>query len=161
MDVEDETRKFKFILFFGLALVVSTFFTWGELMYLLRGGTAEGQVTLAEQRVVARGRGRTSPMFVVKYEFTDAAGNVRDGSDRFDPDSAPAVSPGDAVTVSYRPGPDGDSRLAGHANWFIVVVWIVCFGVTAFFVGGAVRESMAYSREVKARRASEVKKYRY
>jgi len=131
MDLEQETRQFKILLFFGLLFFVSTFFAYKELKYWLRGKTI--QADLIDVRETTSADRRHRPMLVVEYGFTaPGATTHRRETDRVSTDWEP---PGNkTVIVQYLPGTD-DSRLAGHANVVAVVIFFASFAVTAFFVG--------------------------
>src|SRR3954454_13361875 len=118
MDLEQETRRFKLLLFFGLMFLVSTFFAYKELKYWLRGKTIRADL-IDVRETTSSGR-RRRPMLVVEYGFTEPGATTRRReTDRVSTDwEQPADK---SVTVQYLPGTD-NSRLAGHANLVAVVV---------------------------------------
>jgi hypothetical protein len=131
MDLEEETRLFKILLFFGLMFLVSTFFAYKELKYWLRGRTIKAD--LIEVRETTSSGRRRQPMLVVEYGFTEPGATTRRReTDRVSVDWEPPTDK--TVMVQYFPGTD-DSRLAGHANVVAVVIFFASFAVTAFFVG--------------------------
>jgi hypothetical protein len=127
MDTEQETGKLKWLLGFGLAFLVSLWFAVGELNYAVRGTTVDGSITSAEE-VVARGRrGRETQKLQVRYRFTDAAGNQRDGVQSVNADwDGPRSG---TVPVRYLPGVDGGSRIADQTNVFGLVIFGVLFAI--------------------------------
>jgi hypothetical protein len=134
MDAEHEVGRAKWLLFCGLWFIVSAFISYNELIYLLRGRTT--QATVLEAYQVERSRGRfglsKELRLVVEYQFIDSAGNTRKESDEVSPDwGVPAKG---TIAVSYTPGKDGRSRLAGHVNWLGPVLFgssLVVIGIVA------------------------------
>jgi hypothetical protein len=159
MDVDQETAKFKWVLRFGIGLLITTFFAFGELKYFVFGTTVDATITKV-QRVESRSRrSGTTYWTEVNYKFADNAGNQRTGSDRMDDDwNGPREG---IIPITYRGGEDGPNRLAGHYNWFGLGGWLFFFLPTAFFFGGMVKESMDYAKEKKTREASRKKVLRY
>ena len=114
-----------FFLFFGLFLV-SGCMSWGELMYLVFGKTADARLTK-----VYESTGRTRQYLTVEYSFTEADGRQRTGMDTVSLDwPVPASS---KVTVRYRTGEYGDSRLIGNTKWGVLALFGILFGLVAFF----------------------------
>jgi hypothetical protein len=125
VDTDNETAKLKFILFVGIAFLVSTFFAYVELKYSMSGKTAQGTVDRLGE---ARGRrGRTTPM--VYYHYRDEAGNLRHGSSSIDGDFNADV--GDTIAIQYL---DDTSRLAGSRNTMALFVFFAC--LLGLVVGG-------------------------
>ena len=128
MDNESELARAKWLLLGIVLFAVSIFIAYSEFAYLLFGH--ETQSTSAEIYTIDR-RGRfglvRGKKTVVEYEFTDNDGNRRKGRDEVSPDWG--LSGGESVTVRYRPGATGSSRLAGHVNWLGLVLF---FGITIF-----------------------------
>jgi hypothetical protein len=125
VDTDNETAKFKFILFVVVAFLVSTFFAYMELKYSMSGKTTQGTVDRLGE--VRGRRGRTTPM--VYYHYRDEAGNLRHGSSSIDGGFNADV--GDKVGIQYL---DDTSRLAGSRNTMSLIVF---FGsLVALVVGG-------------------------
>src|SRR5438270_4659052 len=111
MDADAEAAKLKALLAGVLIFLFSAFISFTELGYLLAGHTASARVVRVKDFEEYR-RSGTRAMRAVEYEFTDNKGVQRRGSDRVD-DEWPALREGQTVTVQYRAGPEGDTRLEG------------------------------------------------
>lgn len=159
MDVDEEAAKFKWVLRFGIGLLLSTFFAFGELKYFLFGKTVDATITKVERVESRSRRGGSNYWTEISYKFTDKEGHQRTGSDQMDENwSGPREG---TIQITYRGGADGISRLAGHYNWFGLIMWFAFFIPTAIFFGAMIKESMDYAKEKKARVAKEKKPYRY
>lgn len=126
MDVEEETWKFKAMLAVLLAFIVSAFFAYVELKYATAGKTTNGTVDRVTNFATRRGYTRT-----VYYNYRDATGNLRHGSDtlgRLDdvPDS------GDTIVIDYL---SDASRLHGHRNGGALMIF---FGSLIALIVGAI-----------------------
>jgi hypothetical protein len=147
MDPDEEAKKFKWLLRFGIGLLVTSFFAWGELTYAVFGKNADATITKVER---VQGR-RGSEVTAISYRFTDSTGAERTGSDVMDADwDGPRKG---TIPIVYRSGPDGKSRLAGHVNWIGIIAWLTFFVPTIWVVGSWIKESVEYSRENKRHKA--------
>ena len=135
MDTENETAKFKFLLFALVAFLVSGFFAYQELKYSTSGKTAQGTVDRIGE--VRGRRGRTTT--VAYYHYRDEAGNLRNGSSPLENDFSPSV--GDTIAVQYLAD---TSRREGERNTGSVIVFFACLialGVGGFLFFRHVREA--------------------
>src|SRR5581483_10761427 len=122
----------------GIVLfLVSGFHSCQECKYALTGKKAPGVVTRIKQYDEYTG---SSPQTktAVEYQFTDNRGLTRQGKDIFD--GRVDAAEGDVIEVQYRPGADGDSRVAGHANTTAVYLFIACLLAMAVLSYPFVRE---------------------
>ena len=151
MDLEEETWKFKLALGVGLLFLVSSFFAWRELKYLVWGTTVDATLNgVTETQTVGR-RGRSRSVIEVSYTFAD-----RDGTPRREADLVPTDWPrpaGPTVPVQFIPGSPDVSRLHGHRNVVSLVIFFTCLAILAGFVGKLVLEAREYGEE-KRRRAA-------
>src|SRR5438270_472533 len=111
IDSHHETARAKALLVALALFLGSGFYAYSELMYLLLGRDAMATITEA-YKVTKHGRfGMSqSQQIEIDYQFKDADGNDRTGSDRLDEDwKVPADR---KVKIRYRPGTDGSSRVA-------------------------------------------------
>lgn len=149
VDIDEETKRAKWLVRFGAGLLVATIFAWGELKYAAFGTTVQGTQGKIETVESVGRRGRDQSYRVVNYTFTDSAGQARAGYERIADDFAGA--PGQPIAITYRgTDRDGPSRLAG-VRWGPIAFWLVFFIPTAIYVGSMVVESMQYAKEKKAR----------
>jgi hypothetical protein len=132
MDTESETGRAKALLIAGVLFLGSGVYAYSELMYLIRGRDATATVTEAN-KVTRRGRFGASrgEQIEVEYRFKDTDGNERTGSDRADEDWT--VPRDRQVSIRYRPGADGSSRLAGRIGWVSLAVFGVCLAAVCVF----------------------------
>lgn len=130
MDEEAELVKLKWLIFAGLAFLVSSFFAWTELRYALWSRTTEAEVVdVFETETIGR-RGRRIPVLAVEYRFTDEAGVPRFERDEVARGWQPPANR--RVAIEYFPGENGGSRLAGNRNWRSLVVFFGTLAVLAF-----------------------------
>jgi hypothetical protein len=151
MDADAETRRAKYLVFAGIAFLISSIFVYSELMYLIRG--TETTATIKEvSRVEKRGRFGTSRghKLVIDYEFKDGEGRQREGSDQVDADWA--VPADRRVQIRYRPGEDGSSRLAGHVSWGAIIIFTVCLVAVGIFGFRLWREATEETKGSRKRR---------
>ena len=145
MDIEDETKQFKAILCFGILFLVSAFFAWKEVKYLLWGKVVEADLISTREVTTLTRRGE-EVWLVVEYSFKETGGTQRREKDRVHTDwSLPG---GKKVPVQYLAGTD-NSRLVGHRNYVAVFIFVVSFALTAFFVGRLWLEGKQYAAEKK------------
>lgn len=156
MDGDEEARKVKWLIRFGLGLIVTSFLAWGELTYAVFGKRADATVTKVEDAI---GKYNKRVGTHVSYQFVDDTGANRTGEDGMSLDWQPPS--GGHIPVVYRAGTDGASRLAGHVNWIGLTFWLVFFVPTAWVLGSWIKESVEYGRDKKRRAATEKRPYRY
>jgi hypothetical protein len=149
VDIDDETKQFKTILCFGLLFLVSSFFAWKELKYVVWGKVVDADLISTRQVTTTTRRGE-QVWLVVEYSFKESSGAERREKDRVSTDWS--LPRGQTVPVQYLAGTD-DSRLVGHRNFVAVIIFVVSFAVTAFFVGRLWLEGKRYAEE-KRRSAS-------
>src|SRR5688572_6763814 len=129
MDAQSETARAKSLFVAAIVFVASGIYAYSELMYLIRGKTTTATITEAYK--VGKGVTDRGQEVRIDYEFTDADGNKRTGSDR--PGEGWQVPPDRKVEVRYRPGADGSSRIAGRIGWITLGIFAICLGVVGFF----------------------------
>jgi hypothetical protein len=129
MDTEHETWRVKVWLGVGLLFLVSAYFSWRELKYLVLGGEADAKVVRVYETTERGRRGRTYEKLAVQYQFSDGGGASRTETDTIAA-SAPRPS-GPTVRVQYLNGSPGKSRLAGNTQRF----WLLPFFGTLGFMG--------------------------
>lgn len=134
----DEMQKVKWILAAGFVFLVSAFFSFNELRYLIWGKTVETRVQ--EKRIVENTsrRGGKVEQLRVAYQFEDA-GNRRSEYDML-PTDWPVPDEGN-IAVQYIPGDPGSSRLAGHWSRMWVVIFLLSIAALAFFIYRLAREA--------------------
>lgn len=120
------TWKYKYAIFFGLLFLVSVYYSWQELVYLVRGRTAEATVT--ENYPMPSGRFGQNRSRVLDYHFRDTEGLPRKGADTIGMDEP---IPG-MVTVQYTPGEKGRSRIHGHVRWWALAIFGIAVAGLAF-----------------------------
>src|SRR5262245_14702312 len=111
MDRDEEIRRAKWVLICGFLFLISICLTYRELVFLVRGRTAQATI-LRTYEIERRGRfGQpTGTRLVVEYQFVDSQGNTRTDSDEVTPEwGIPAAG---TIAVCFTPGLDGKSRLA-------------------------------------------------
>ena len=128
MDTEEETARFKVMMFVGIVFLVSAFLSWRELKYLTFGKEVDAKLVRVYTFEDVGRRGRVREKIGVDYEFKDAeTGDVRKETDTLPITATPPKGP--TVKVQYLEGSEGGSRLAGHAQ----TIWLwVCGGTLAF-----------------------------
>lgn len=119
-DQDHVVWKFKYALLFGMLFLVSIYYSWQELVYLIRGRLAQGTVT--ESYSQSLGRYGQNKSRVIEYRFAEDGGLQRKGGDTL---SMEEQVP-DFVLVEYTPGENGRSRIKGHIRW----LWLAIFGVS-------------------------------
>jgi hypothetical protein len=129
MDMDDETKRFKVMLFVGVLLLVSAFFSWREMKYAVFGKRADAKLVRVYETTEYARRGRTRQRTMVEYQFTDSSGQTRKESDKLS-DSATPPS-GATVPVQYLAGSPGSSRLPENAQR----IWMIVFFGTLGFLG--------------------------
>jgi len=124
MDTDSEVGRAKWLLFGAVLFLVGAWISYRELVYLLRGSSVASSSVHAYE-VEKRGRWGlpAGTKMIVDYEFTDAAGNRRRGTDTMSSDWELPES--GQVVVRYTPGADGSSRLTGHTNWIGISIFAI------------------------------------
>ena len=128
MDTDDEMKRLKWLLIVGLVFLVSAFFSWREMKYMMLGKEADARLVRTYETTERGRRGRTTEKLVVEYEFKGSDGASRKESDKVDIDAPPPA--GKTVAIQYLDGSPGSSRLAGNTQKFWLIVF---FGALAFF----------------------------
>lgn len=129
IDVDAEERRAQAMLglalFLGFAVLVSAWYAWEELRYMLRGAAAEAQVIRTYQVEGRRGRWR-----YVEFRYRDKAGNEQDENCAI-PDEW-QEPPSGKLQVQYIPAETRSARLAGTHNYLPVGFLGICLiAVTA------------------------------
>jgi hypothetical protein len=123
MDEEEELKKFKWLLVAVITFLISTYYSWQELKFLVWGQTAQATVTNTFE--TSSGGRRSKPLLAVEYTFTDSATGPR--SERDDvPIDWPV--PESSVTVQYLPGVADSSRLNGRSSRSAILIFLACVG---------------------------------
>lgn len=119
MEIDDDIKKFRFILVVGVLFLLSAVFSWGELKYALSGKSADAVVLQVKQ--TREGGRRSSPKLSVEYQFAEEGGASRREYDTMPLDWKPPQDR--TVKVQYLAGSPDSSRLAGNGN----MVWVYIF----------------------------------
>lgn len=144
MDVEHEASRFKWLLIFGLSLLVSGYFTVRELTYSMKSETVDGRVEHTESYRTTGRRSREQTR--VYYAFTDKQGVSHRAND--DGLSAGWEPPANGIVkVQYVPGEENMSRLAENTNWVAVMIFIGSLGAVGWFVFKLWREASEATRK--------------
>ncbi|QDT35072.1 hypothetical protein [Thalassoglobus polymorphus] len=123
MDDEEELKSFKRILFATVLFLISTYFAFKEVKYIIFGKTATATVQRVFETEERGRRGRKRKLLAIEYSFMDESG--RSHSERDDV----AVSwgdPGKSVEVEYLSGVEDSSRLHGHSNKTSIWIFLGC-----------------------------------
>lgn len=135
--MEDDTRRFKIMLFVGMLFLVSTYCSCQEMKYAIWGKTAEATISRT-QRMQMR---RTGTVLVVYYEFTEQGGAQRTDSMTRSLDWQP---PADGkLVIDYLAGAEGKSRPHGEWNYIAVAFFLVMLGALTIFVVKTFRSAYA------------------
>ncbi|MBX3438532.1 MAG: hypothetical protein KF861_13655 [Planctomycetaceae bacterium] len=141
VDEEAERAKAGMLLAAIVAFIISGWYSFRELNYLLRGRSVEAEVTRMYEYTVPTRHGPSKPRLGIEYRFTDA-----DGQSREDKDWVP-VSRGlhgrATVEVQYLPGPEGDSRLAANRSILGPAVFLACLAFVVLGLMRLIREANA------------------
>jgi hypothetical protein len=130
MEVREETRKFKLIIFVIILAVVATVKSCSELRYTLSGKTAEGTLTGAQETRTSR---RTSGV-ILTYRFSDAAGKTHKGRATVSHARAAELA-GQKPEVTYLPSSPETSTLTSERSpfWPVVLgIMLVVLAVTVY-----------------------------
>lgn len=121
MDEEEELKKLKWLVVALVVFLISTYYSWQELKFVVWGQTAQANVTNTFE--TSSGGRRSAPLLAVEYTFTDSATGAR--SER---DDVPVDWPlsENTVTVQYLPGVVDSSRLHGHSRQSAVLIFVAC-----------------------------------
>ena len=145
----DELRKAKFF-FAGLVLlIVSCFFGYEELSYLIRGKEISATVTQVTD-ITTRSRTGEHTHRQVEFAFTEPNGTKRTGEDNMSTNWTPPSS--GVVKVRYTPGSDGRARLAGKVNWIGIGMFVVAMCLISFFGVRLWLEAREATRPIKKKK---------
>ena len=129
MDHREEVAKFKWLLFAGIAFLLSAYFSWHELKYAVWGATAEATIVRTFETTEAGRRGTRRHIRIVEYNFANEDGARRRERDDV---SLDWTVPDDKVTVQYLPGVEGSSRIKGNSNMLAVWIFLGCLAWLGF-----------------------------
>ena len=120
------------VFLFGAFLVASSVAIYGDVHYFVNGRETEAVIT----KVVREGKNRH-----VEYEFTEADGTPRTGSDAIDTNwVAPANG---KLSVQYLPGEEGASRLQRLiTHWLPYVLFVISACLLPLIIAMGVRGVM-------------------
>jgi hypothetical protein len=125
-DLRQGRGFFAVLIFF----IISCFFGYRELTYLILGKDASATVTKVS--VITTGRGTREHMYrQVAFSFVEPNGTQRTGEDNMSISWAPPSS--GVVKVRYTPGTDGRARLAENVNWIGISMFAAAMGLLLFF----------------------------
>ncbi len=148
MDLDEETRKLKAMLFVAVVFIASCFYSCNELKYARGGKRVEGRIDDVTESVDRHGETRRQ----LHYHYHNDAGELRQGFDTVGDDFVRPAS--GKLEVEYLPGA---SRLAGHRNVAALVVFFL--SLAAMLVGGVmfwqyVRRETKASSSASSRRGN-------
>jgi hypothetical protein len=151
MDADNDIARVKWLLLGIVLFLIGGFLSYRELVYLIRGREVQARVVKAyEQEQHGRFGQVTGTKLVIEYAFTDAEGLSRKGDDEVGTDW-PLPTSG-SVSVTYTPGIDGVSRLTGHGNWIVLVLFggaLIYLAVAGYLFWREVSEAV---KDLKPRR---------
>jgi hypothetical protein len=127
----EELGKLKLLMAALMVWLVSGFFVYEELIYLVLGKDATATVTNV-QPMTRRSRSGDHHYLKVDFSFTEANGTQRIGEDNMSTDWVPPSS--NTLTVRYTPGISGRARIAGNVKWFGIALFVAAMCATFFFV---------------------------
>lgn len=127
MDMEQETAKFKGMLFAGLVFIVTGFIAFSELRYFAFGDTIDARVVRTYETTGRRGRSKV----VVEYAFRDPSGQDRRESDTVSAGTARFSA--NTIKVQYLSGKPAWSRLDGNGNTIAVIIFLGSLAVLGFY----------------------------
>lgn len=126
IEMDEEVKKFKWILLCGIGFLVSGCSALEEVRYSIWGETAEATITRTYETSL-------HDDLVVEYQFVEADGASRSEHDKIADDSLLPES--DRVPVEYFPGVKDSSRLAANRSMMRVYLFggcIVLFGAAIY-----------------------------
>ena len=147
LDLEEETAKFKRMLYVGVLFLFSLIYSWKELKYLAFGTTVDATIDKVEEMTSRSRRSGEHKYLVVRYHFTDKDGLKREGRDQVD--AMEDVPRKGTVPVRYLSGDEGDTRLASQSNFVAPVIFLVMLGIMVYFVVSIWREGTADTRRAR------------
>jgi len=127
MDLDQETRKFKIILFVAVVFVASSIYSCNELKYARNAKTTEATIDgIDEPTPTPR---RDNGLRRLRYHYHNDQGELRNASDTIDDEFV--RPPSGKVMIEYLAD---SSRLAGHRNTGALIIFFV--SLAAMLVGG-------------------------
>jgi hypothetical protein len=136
---DDDFNSLKILGVCGLVLLISLWFAWTEMRYLIFADIATARVIEADIVETSGRRGRRIQKLFVEYQFTEEDGTHRSEDDRA---AADFPLPNDGtVEVQYIPGVADDSRLSGNSNQWSLYVVGVCFVLAGVMLWKLIREA--------------------
>ena len=136
MDADAEIRKAKWLLIAAAAFCVSGCYSFSELDYLVRGGTAVGRIT--EVRDTTRGR-RDRPVRLVGFTYAEADGTRRSQDAILPPDWRPPES--GTLPVRYVPGSEYSGEIVGTASRWPLAAFAGSLVAVCWFLWRLAREA--------------------
>lgn len=138
MDLEHETRQFKWMLAALLIFACSAFFSWREVKYAVLGKEVDARLVRIREWTERSGR-TTKQVWLIDYSFTDPPGTERRESDTL---PITADTPMEkTLKVQYLPGSPGLSRLPQNSRQFWILIFLGSLAFVAFKFFQLVRES--------------------
>jgi len=119
MDNEDELAQFKRIIMAIIVFLMTMYFSYQEMKYVIWSTTAEATVTRTFETAESAGRFRRRELLAIEYTFTDEDGQSHNEREDI-PLDHPA--PGERITVEYIPGVEDSSRIEGYSS--LIPIWI-------------------------------------
>lgn len=130
-DFQAELGRIKWLLGAGVIFLVSAYFSYAELKYLVWGRTVEASVVSFEHTTRSGRRGRRIPAIILTYRFKD------DSQERTEKDTiaSDGKNPSDpSAKIDYMPGKPGISRLAANRNWVALIIFCGSLGTMVMFI---------------------------
>lgn len=139
MDMDDEMRRLKWMLAAGVLFLVSAYFSWRELKYVMFGTQTDATLVRVYETTEPGRRGRLREILAVEYQFKESGGTVRKETDTLQIDTDRPTGP--TVRVQYLDGSVGRSRLSGNTRRIWLLLLFASLSFLGFKVFQLIRES--------------------
>ena len=140
VDVDDEVKNAKFMLFAFVAFLFSGYYSYVEMKYAIWGSDADATIVSIKETSVMRRRGRREPKLSVEYSFSDSEGQTHTAKENVPIDWEPA---GETVPIEFIQGAEVRSRIAGQTSLFMVWVFLACLLWLGFSLFKLIKEANA------------------
>ena len=122
--------RFRLVLFSLIMLVITGYFSYVEMIYLLQSRSVRATVTRLSE-MTERRRSSTLVYLQVEYAFAELTGTRQTGSGNQPLGWRPPAD--GTILMQYTPGEYGRSRIAGKVNVVVLVLFGCSFAVLTVF----------------------------